>query len=267
MSHRCRDKACRKHFSVRTHSVMARSHLGYQQWVIAIYLQTTSLKSVSSMKLHRDLGITQKSAWFLAHRLRETWEKRGPQFTGPVEADETYMGGKRRNMSKAKRKELKDTGRGTVGKTAVIGIRDRATKQVRARVAREVGQNTVKGFIHAGVKSGATVYTDDAKVYQGLRPYRHETVNHSREEYVRGDVHTNGIEGFWSMFKRAHKGAFHKMSEKHLDRYVQEFAGRQNMRSIDTIKQMAVVTRGLIGKRLTYADLIADNGLDSGARE
>ena len=201
MSHGCREKECRKHFSVRTKSVMTSSKLGYQQWLIAIYLMTTSLKSVSSMKLHRDLGITQKSAWHLAHRLRKAWEEEnargGGSFSGPVEVDETYMGGRRKNMSNARRKALADTGRGAVGKTAVVGVKDRATKRVAARVVHSTDKPTLQGFVAEHAAPGATVYSDDASAYEGI-PFDHATVKHALSEYVKGDVHTNGIESLWS---------------------------------------------------------------------
>ena len=132
MPYRCREKECVKKFSVKTGTVMEGSKVGYQDWLLGAFLLMTSLKSVSSMKLHRDLGITQKSAWFLAQRLRVALSQDGTLFAGPVEVDETYFGGKRRNMSNATRKELADTGRGPVGKTAVVGVKDRATKHVAA---------------------------------------------------------------------------------------------------------------------------------------
>ena len=263
MPWRCAERECRKRFSVRVATPMQGSPLGYQIWVIAIYLLTTSLKGQSSMKLHRDLNITQKTAWFLAHRIRKTFSDNGSPFTGPVEVDETYMGGRRANMPKAKREQL--TGRGAVGKTAIVGAKDRATNQVRAQAIERTDKTTIHGFVAEHTAPGATVYTDDALVYETL-PNPHEAVNHSALEYVRGDVHTNGVESFWSMLKRAHKGIYHKMSPKHLDRYVQEFAGRHNLRDADTITQMGLVVRGLEGKRLTYAALKQPNGLASGAR-
>ena len=261
MPYRCRE--CRRRFSVKTGTVMQASNLGFQVWAIAIYLTLTSLKSVSSMKLHRDLNITQKSAWHLAHRLRKAYAESGSLFSGPVEADETYVGGKRRNMSNAKRKEL--TGRGSVGKVAVAGIKDRATKQVRAMVVERTDKATLQGFVMAHTAPEATVYTDEAAAYEGL-PFAHESVKHSVSEYVRDKAHTNGVESFWSMLKRAHKGTFHKISPKHLNRYVTEFAGKHNLREIDTADQLAEIAIRLDGKQLRYQDLIRDNGLDSGAR-
>ena len=265
MPFRCREKVCAKRFSAKTGTVMEGSKIGYQDWIVAAFLVMTSLKSVSSMKLHRDLGITQKSAWFLAHRLRAALSEDADLFSGPVEVDETYMGGKRKNMSNAKRKELADTGRGPVGKTAVVGAKDRETNQVAAKVVESTDADTLQGFVKDHADSEATVYTDDATAYESL-PFDHDSVKHSLQEYVKGDVHTNGIESLWSLLKRAHTGTFHRLSPKHLDRYVQEFAGRHNMRELDTINQIKSVRRGMEGKRLTYQALIKDNGLQSGSR-
>ncbi len=265
MPYRCREKACAQKFSVKTGTVMECAKVGYQDWLLAAFLLMTSLKSVSSMKLHRDLGLTQKTAWFLAQRLRVALSQDGKLFAGPVEVDETYVGGKRRNMSNTKRKALADTGRGPVGKTAVIGVKDRATKHVAATVVAATDAAMLQGFVGRHAEPGATVYTDDHGGYEGMS-FNHATVKHSLSEYVNGDIHTNGIESLWSMLKRAHKGTFHKLSPKHLDRYVQEFAGKQNLREADTIEQLTALSLGMDGKRLRYRTLIADNGLASGAR-
>ena len=208
MPFRCREKDCGKFFSAKTGTVMEGSKIGYQDWIIAIFQIMTSLKSVSSMKLHRDLGITQKSAWFLAQRLRAALSQDGTRFHGPVEVDETYFGGRRRNMSNTRRKALADTGRGPVGKIAVVGAKDRRTKHVAAKVIHATDQRTLQGFVEEHAAPGATVYTDDHGGYEGM-PFNHATVKHSLSEYVKGDIHTNGIESLWSMLKRAHKGTFH----------------------------------------------------------
>ena len=269
MPYRCRD--CRKYFSVKTCTVMAGSPLPLLKWAYAIYLDTTSLKGVASMKLHRELGITQKSAWHMQQRIREAFAEQDiSSMAGPVEVDETYVGGKRANMSNQKRKELKDTGRGSVGKTAVVGLKDRETKKVSAKVVESTDAATLIPFVEEHAEYGSTVYTDEASAYNSLpmifNGYQHESVKHSIKEFVRGQVHTNGVESFWSMLKRAHKGTFHKISPKHLNRYVQEFAGRHNIRELDTVDQMAEVVERMIGKRLSYNRLIADNGLENGAR-
>ncbi|MCY3730255.1 MAG: IS1595 family transposase [Rhodospirillaceae bacterium] len=263
MPYWCTD--CRSYFSVRTGTPMARSKIPLRKWVLAIYLCLTSLKSISSMKLHRDIKVSQPAAWFMLHRIREAWAGHDSDggYSGPVEVDETYVGGRRRNMPAAKREQLE--GRGAVGKTAVVGMKDRASNEVQAKVVRQTDAETLQGFIVEHADAFATVYTDDARAYAGL-PFKHESVKHSVSEYVRGQVHTNGMESFWGMLKRAHKGTFHKISPKHLDRYVQEFASKHNLRGSDTIVQMRDTVARLIGRNLFYRDLIADNGLSSGAR-
>ena len=265
MPYWCSD--CRSYFSVKTGTVMQASKLPLRKWAIGIYICLTSLKPVSSMKLRRDLNIGQKAAWFMLHRIREAWsvELDDDDFQGPVEADETYFGGKRSNMSNERRKELTDTGRGAVGKTAVAGLKDRESNQIVAKVVERTDAATLQGFIVKHSNAFATVCTDDSGAYASL-PFYHDTVKHSVSEYVKGQAHTNGIESFWATLKRAHKGAFHKISPKHLNRYVQEFAGRDNMRESDTVAQMREVVPRMIGRRLRYADLIADNGLCSRAR-
>ncbi|MYH72206.1 MAG: IS1595 family transposase [Acidimicrobiia bacterium] len=253
--YRCRD--CRKDFSVKLGTLMEGSKLGFQVWAIAIFLLATNLKSVSSMKLHRDLGITQKTAWYLAQRIRETWRDNGSPFAGPVEADEAYLGGKRKNMSAKKRKAMKGAGP-TAGKAIVVGAKDRESNQVVARVVENTEGPTLKGFVAEHTAPGATVYTDESKSYSGLGgDFDHDTVNHSAGEYVRGMAHTNGIESFWAMLKRGYQGTFHHFSEKHCDRYVNEFAGRHNDRDADTLDIMGHMAKGLEGKRLQYRDLIA----------
>ena len=267
MTHRCRQCKGKPMFSMKTGTAMEGSKIKYRHWAVGIYLFTTNIKGISSMRLHRELGIGQKAAWFMLHRLRDAFESAAGPFGGPVEVDETYMGGKRRNMSNSKRKEVRDTigGRGPVGKTAILGIKDRETNEVRARVVEKTDAETLHGIIGHHVEEGAMVYTDEAVVYNSLS-YAHESVKHRVSEYVKDMAHTNGIESFWALLKRGYYGIYHKMSPKHLERYVNEFAGRYNDRGLDTVDQMSGIIKGMKGKRLRYKDLIANNGLSNGAR-
>ena len=239
--------------------MLADSNVGFREWVIAIYLFITSLKGVSSMKLHRDLGVTQKTAWFMLHRIREAWADVPIEtFAGPVEADETFVGGKAKNMHAIDRHH-RITGRGGVDKTPVVGVKDRTTGRVAAAPVADTAASTLVPFVAERASGGSFVFTDDAKAYKPLASlgYCHAAVAHSAREYVRGPVHTNGIESLWSMFKRGYVGTYHQMSEAHLHRYVNEFCGRHNMRPLDTEAQMGSVAEGLVGKRLRYDELIA----------
>ena len=267
MTHRCREKECAKRFSTKTGTVMERSRLGYQVWLIATYLMVTSLNGISSMELHRRLKITVKTAWFLSHRIRQGFASDDALFAGPLEIDETYFGGIRRKMQARRRKALAKLGRGTAGKTIVAGARDRRTGRFRSHVVSGTDRATLQEFIAENAAPGATVYTDELSSYTGM-PFTHESVNHGAGEYVRDGVHVQGIESFWAVLKRAYKGVYYKWSPKHLDRYVAEFGGRLALRELggDPLAQLGKVVDGLAGKRLTYRELVAPNGLDSGAR-
>ncbi len=246
----CRD--CRRDFSVKTDTVMQGSNLPLSKWAIAFYQISTNLKGVSSMKLHRDLGITQKAAWHMLHRIREAWDNGKDKFGGPVEVDEHYVGGKEHNKHESKKLRA---GRGPVGKTPVVGIKDRETNQVRAEVIETPDKPTLQGFVHRNTEPDALVYTDEARAYIGIRR-QHKAVRHSVGEYVRDMAHTNGLESFWAMLRRGHIGTYHKLSVKHLHRYIREFSGRHNDRPLDTATQLSKLASGVVGRRLRYSDLI-----------
>ena len=251
MPYRC--KTCRKHFSVRTGMVLAESRLPLHKWLMAIYMMTTARKGIPSTQMARELGITQKSAWFLAHRIRKTWMASHGGDMGPiVEVDETYIGGKERNKHPHKKLHA---GRGTVGKQAIVGIMERGGKVVAGPVSATDGP-TLRGAIAYYVSPGSTVYTDSHAGYRGMTGYNHISVNHGVGEYVSEQAHINGMESYWALLKRGYHGIYHYMSVKHLHRYVNEFSFRHNTAKTGTIEFIEMTVMLMFGKRLTYKELI-----------
>ena len=256
MPYRCKD--CRKRFSVKTGSILAESNIPLHKWLMAMYLLNTNLKGISSMKLARDLEVTQKTAWFLAHRIRKAFEdQQEAKFVSDVKVDETYMGGKYHNMHTSKKPRM--VGAGAQDKTPVVAIKERESRKIKAKVTEPVSSITLQKMVQETVEEGSAVYTDQNRGYVGLKRknYRHESVNHSAGEYIKGQAHTQGVESFWAMLKRGHAGVYHKMSKKHLQRYIDEYVGRHNVRPLATMTQIEITFKGMNGKRLKYKELIS----------
>lgn len=248
---------CKEDFTVRTGTIFERSHIPLHKWLYAMYLLLTARKGISSLQLSKEIGITQKSAWFMLHRLREACGPGMDKLRGIIEIDETYVGGVEKN--KHETKKLK-AGRGSVGKTAVLAMRERGGRTV-AMPAENVDMATVKKAIFDRIEVGSTIHTDESAVYGGLDGmfFTHDTVNHSAKEFVRDGVTTNSVESVFAVFKRGLIGVYHHVSPDHLGRYTNEFAFRLSEGNVKrhTLDRMESLTLGTAGKRLTYKDLIA----------
>ena len=247
---------CKEDFTVRTGTIFERSHVPLHKWIYAMYLVVTARKGISSMQLAKEIGVTQKTAWFILGRLREARGDNFEKLSGIIEIDEAYIGGKESNRHA--NKKLRQ-GRGAVGKAVVLGMRERGGR-TKGMTVGGTDQATVEFAILDQVAPGSTIHTDEGPAYRGLRHlgYTHETVNHRAGEYARDDVTTNGIEAVWAVLKRGIYGTFHHVSEKHLDRYVAEFTFRLNEGNVErhTLRRLESFVDGTAGKRLTYEALI-----------
>ncbi len=259
---KCKSKHAKQQFSAKVGSIFEDSPIALDKWFTAIWLIANCKNGVSSCEIARDLGVTQKTAWFMLHRIRlamnnGTFEK----LTGEVEADETFIGGLARFMHKDKKAKI--TGTGGAGKAIVMGLLDRHSKKVRIAHIPNVEGNTVKGFVRKYVKGGSYVFSDAFAGYNGLdRDYVHQVIDHA-EKYVDGNIHTNTIENFWSLLKRGLKGTYISVEPFHLFRYLDEQAFRYNSRKADDGSRFLDALAGAMGKRLTYRHLTGKTELAS----
>lgn len=253
--YRC--NACKLDFTIRTGTIFERSHVPLHKWLYAMYLLVTARKGISSMQLAKEIGIRQASAWFVLQRLREACSGKLEKLQGIIEVDEMYVGGK--ESSKHEHKKLK-MGRGTAGKTAVMGMRERGGRTIAMPVDK-TDVETLQSAIRENVEAGSAIFTDEHSGYVGLdgEAFKHESVNHRAKEYSRNGISTNSIESVWAVMKRGMHGVYHHASKKHLGRYVDEFTFRLNQGNVvrHTLDRLDSFVDAVVGKRITYKELTA----------
>jgi transposase-like protein len=264
---KCKNTHPQRQFSVKVGTVMEDSPIKLDKWLTAFWLIANAKNGISSYEIHRALGVTQKTGWFMLHRIRLAMQNDAPEkFYGRVEADETFIGAKARNMHAQERREKIGKGTGPTGKTVVLGLLERTTSEgssrVRLKVLKSVRRSQLDPEIRKHVEKGSEMLTDALRSYENLSgDYVHNVIDHA-ECYAKGHVHTNGLENFWSLLKRGLKGTYVSVEPFHLFRYLDEQAFRFNERKDNDQGRFLKVMRGFIGKRLKYAKLIAAEGGD-----
>ena len=263
---KCREKHDRPQISVKVGTVMEDSPIGLDKWLTAMWQIVNCKNGISSYEVHRAIGVTQKTAWLLDHRIRFALGLApGNKLSGQVEADETFIGGKARNMHRAKRERV-ITGTGGTDKTAVLGILGFSPKSVGSKVHVKVIDNTKKKTLQSEVRqhvlAGSAIFTDALRSYSGLDEFQHDVVDHA-VEYVRGEVHTNWLENFWSLVKRGLKGTYISAEPFHLFRYLDEQVFRYNNRKMKDGDRFAMVVREIVAKRLTWDQLTGKIGAEA----
>src|SRR6266496_1250344 len=264
---KCKSKHEKQQFSVKVGTVLEDSPIALDKWLCAFWLIANCKNGISSYELAKDIGITQKSAWFMLHRIRLAMQDGSiERFSGRVEADETFIGGRARNMHADKKAKLLHKSRRSMGKVAVMGLLERnspeRTSRVKLRVVRNVRRPGLQKEIREEVVKGSEIYTDALRSYSGLeKEYIHNVIDHA-ECYAKGHVHTNGLENFWSLLKRGIKGTYVSVEPFHLFRYLDEQAFRFNERKDNDVGRFVKVVAGVIGKGLRYAKLIGKSGGD-----